>query len=146
MADSVLSTLNLPVTPSAVVAHGLIAAVNPDPIALPGGSSHLTFPNWVPTSGPSTFIVQGGEGKTLTGMGGKVIADLAQVEYAIAGMIVAIVVTIGNVLTSADDLGSPAGTRFSSAIEVAAGQAMLFVLAPVGGGGENQWVPIVAAS
>ena len=68
------------------------------------------------------------------------------VEYAIAGMIVAIVVTIGNVLTSADDLGSPAGTRFSSAIEVAAGQAMLFVLAPVGGGGENQWVPIVAAS
>ena len=108
------------------------------PVVLPMGSSHLTLPEWSPSSGPTAFHVAGDVGgSNLTGMGAA--ADIA--EYPILGMIIILLNAAAyTITTTADDAGSPVGARFSANVEVLIASAAMFVYGTVGG--VNMWLPI----
>jgi len=135
--------------PSAVTDRPLTGAVfstvdNGDtPTDLASGSSHLTLPMWRNLGGPMAFPVvpSGEQGSILTGMG----AEATIAEYPLVAMIIAIInIGAAAVETVADSQGSPANTRFASAVQIPAGQAALFICMPVSG--EKKWFPVFGAA
>jgi hypothetical protein len=129
----------------AVPSRAFLVPPPAQPALLVNGSQHLALPGFTPTEGASIFYINGDVGgANLTGMGGgsEVIADIT--EYALLGILVALInVASSMVTTSADDAGSPVGTRFTTAINLNPGQAQLFICAEAGGpGGEKKWFPV----
>lgn len=108
------------------------------PVALER-SQHLVLPEWTTVKGPSTYMLSSGSGgSNLTGMGGA-IADI--IEYPLVGMILALI-NIGAdlITTSANDTGSPSGTRFSAAVNLQTNSAVLFICGQIDG--VTMWFPI----
>ncbi len=108
------------------------------------GSQHLTLPEWsVFGGGPMAFQVHAGDGgATLTGMGGpgEQPSFVETIEYSILNALIILIATAGTITIAPEDSASPEGTRFASAVEIAAGTAQMFICSSVAG--VKKWFPI----
>ncbi len=109
------------------------------PAALAFGAQHLVLPEWTTVKGASTFMIGTSTGGAqLTGMAG-LVGDI--IEYPLVGMIMALINIGADLLTtSANDSGSPDGTRFSAAVNMQVNTATQFICGMIGG--VTMWFPI----